>query len=105
MDETFTSPFGPELTLSAMVCQPDGKVVVAGRFSTNPPVAADEIKRLLPSGALDTHFAASIENDFAVRLHGDGTCCEGVGFQSKLWSRVPPAFRRASPYLAIPFTC
>ena len=37
VDETFTSPFGPELTLSAMVCQPDGKVVVAGRFSTNPP--------------------------------------------------------------------
>src|SRR5881628_2307145 len=59
VDETFTSPFGPELKLSAMVCQPDGKLVVAGRFSTNPPVAADEIKRLLPSGALDTNFAAS----------------------------------------------
>ena len=57
MDETFTSPFGPELTLSSMVCQPDGKLVVAGRFSTNPPMPADQIKRLLPSGDLDTCIA------------------------------------------------
>ncbi|MGV3661475.1 MAG: immunoglobulin domain-containing protein, partial [Prosthecobacter sp.] len=54
-DATFSAT-GPNGAVFRIAVQPDGKVVAAGNFSNSPGFSPT---RFLPSGALDTTFAAS----------------------------------------------
>jgi len=59
LDKTFNFPFGTNLFVFTMTCQPDARIFVSGRFSTNE-TSAHEIKRLLPDGALDPTFSTNV---------------------------------------------
>ncbi|MEW6476677.1 MAG: hypothetical protein AB1679_30830 [Actinomycetota bacterium] len=63
LDPTFggdgwaTAAFGRGSSVDAMVVQPDGKIVVAGRVSGSKVNVA--LARFLPDGSLDPHFGAA----------------------------------------------
>jgi uncharacterized delta-60 repeat protein len=58
LDEAFHVVFSPAdfLIISAMVLQPDGKIVLAGSFNTVQGIPRRGLARLLPDGALDQMF-------------------------------------------------
>lgn len=49
--------------LAAMIVQPDGKVLVAGRFSSSNAPTRFSVERLNPDGSLDTTFDAGVGAD------------------------------------------
>src|SRR5438105_2866714 len=70
-------------TVSVVVVQPDGKILIGGLFSTVLGVARNNIARLNPDGTLDTAFnpnANSIVRSIA--LQADGKILAGGAFTS-----------------------
>jgi uncharacterized delta-60 repeat protein len=69
--------------LRTIVVQPDGRALVGGEFDQYDGAARQGLVRLLPSGALDTSFAASATNGvYAIALQNDGKLVIGGGFTS-----------------------
>ena len=69
--------------LRTIVVQPDGRALVGGEFDRYNGAARQGLVRLLPSGALDTSFAASASNGvYAIALQNDGKLVIGGGFTS-----------------------
>jgi uncharacterized delta-60 repeat protein len=62
VDSSFTAILQPFNTVTALALQPDGKVLVAGRFEDGV-VASLTVRRLLPNGALDASFNAGASAD------------------------------------------
>ena len=73
-------------TIKAFALQPDGKIVIAGDFSTNNPVSRKYVARVTASGALDSTFDAGPYIDGsginAVALQGDGKVIVAGPFSS-----------------------
>lgn len=56
LDTTFNTTLEPYAEVRAMLLQPDGKVIIAGKFSSFAAANRNGIARLHPNGALDTTF-------------------------------------------------
>lgn len=57
LDLTFNTGLGPDGAVNALVTQPDGRIVIGGRFSRVDGYPRTRIARLLPNGELDIEFA------------------------------------------------
>ena len=89
LDPSFDSGAGvttdPSMAVNALVVQPDGAVVIGGRFETVKGVPRGNIARLTNTGAVDSGFAASggfngvVE---AILRQPDGAMVLGGGFAS-----------------------
>jgi uncharacterized delta-60 repeat protein len=85
LDETFApvikSNFGMASAVSSVAIQPDGKVVVAGRFNTVGGVVYNNLCRLLATGATDTAFNPNVNADVrTVAVQTDGKILVGGEF-------------------------
>lgn len=56
LDNTFGTGSGPDFDVYAIAVQPDGKVLLAGNFSTYDGTPVMRVARLLPNGTLDPSF-------------------------------------------------
>ncbi len=56
VDRTFNTGAGPDLGVFGTAVLPDGKIIIAGRFTKYNNVKANCIARLNPDGSLDTTF-------------------------------------------------
>jgi uncharacterized delta-60 repeat protein len=59
LDTSFDPGSGANDNVNSVALQPDGKIVLGGRFTTFNGVARDGIARLNPNGTLDDSFAAT----------------------------------------------
>ncbi|MFT3909302.1 MAG: T9SS type A sorting domain-containing protein [Ferruginibacter sp.] len=83
-----TGGSGPNCSVNAIVVQPDGKIVVAGLFSTYNNVPANHILRLNTNGTIDAGFNApalvgTYPNDnyiYTLKLLPDGKILAGSNF-------------------------
>lgn len=91
VDSSFTTPgLGAEWPgILAVVVQPDGKLLIAGRFTNYAGVIRRRIARLHPDGSLDLTFNAAVvwsdgaDNDInALQLQPDGRIVIGGSFSS-----------------------
>ncbi len=59
LDTGFDPGSGPDATVEAMVLRPDGRILIAGSFSSVAGTARQGIAQLLPDGSLDPAFLAT----------------------------------------------
>lgn len=77
---------GPNYFVYALKVQPDGKILVGGRFSSVDGKTKASLARLNPDGSLDTSFLAKVKiggpfpNVFALALQPDGKILVGGNF-------------------------
>ena len=57
VDTSFAPAIGADNTVHALLVQPDGKLVIGGKFTSYNGVARSGIARLLSDGSLDTTFS------------------------------------------------
>ncbi len=84
LDETFDPGTGANGTLRALVLQPDGKVIIGGRFTSYDGVERARVARVLTSGALDADFDPGTGAERQVRALGllpDGRIYVGGEFE------------------------
>lgn len=86
-DGTLETAFNPNITISdtihAMVLQPDGKIVIGGKFSAVDGISRSNIARLNADGTLDATFTVGSGFLFTVRslaLQSDGKILAGGDF-------------------------
>jgi uncharacterized delta-60 repeat protein len=86
LDASFQVILGPTESsgASAIVVQPDGKVLIGGVFSSVNGVAISGIARLNQNGSLDTTFSAAtvVGGVFALALQTDGKVLVGGRFHN-----------------------
>jgi uncharacterized delta-60 repeat protein len=83
IDPTFNNTTGFDFNVLKVLLQPDGKVLVAGQFTTYKGVSANRIIRLNSDGTKDTSFVMGIGfNGFAysMALQSDGKILVSGGF-------------------------
>lgn len=81
----FTSEPGVQGEVNAIVIQPDGKVIIGGRFTSVNGQPRGNLARLNPDGTLDSTFANSFEAGvsgqvLALALQADGSVIVGGSF-------------------------
>lgn len=81
----FTSEPGVQGEVNAIVVQPDGKVIIGGRFTSVNGQPRGSIARLNPDGTLDPSFASNFEAGvngqiMALALQADGGVVVGGSF-------------------------
>src|ERR1700680_4784908 len=70
-------------TVRVVVVQPDGKILIGGRFTTVLGVARNRIARLNPDGTLDTAFNPNANDDvYTIAVQADGKILAGGLFTS-----------------------
>jgi uncharacterized delta-60 repeat protein len=82
LDTTFNpGGTGPNELVDNIVLQPDGKILIAGQFSTYNQVAIGGVARLLPDGTLDATFnpggTGSLDQLLGLALQADGKILVG----------------------------
>jgi uncharacterized delta-60 repeat protein len=85
LDTTFDPGLGADNRVSEIVVQPDGKILIAGRFFNYNGTQRFRVARLLTSGALDTTFDPLAGPDLDVNdlaLQGDGKILIGGQFSN-----------------------
>ena len=85
VDPTFyAGAFEPDAsftTVNAMAVQPDGKIIIAGSFTTINGSTHNQIARLNPNGSLDASFVPDVNNGInALALQPDGKIVIGGSF-------------------------
>jgi uncharacterized delta-60 repeat protein len=89
---------GAETGVSALAVQPDGKVLIAGGFTSynGNAAAPDRVLRLTAIGALDTSFnpgGAGVNNNvYALAVQADGKVLVGGNFTSYNGSTAVPKY-------------
>lgn len=84
-DTTFNIGTGPDDYIESMAIQPDGKIVIVGRFLNYNGVARNKIARLNANGTLDTSFAVATGADERIRdlvIQNDGKILIGGHFSN-----------------------
>lgn len=84
LDETFDPGEGANGTLRALALQPDGKVIIGGRFTAYGGTDRGRVARVLETGALDPDFDSGTGADRQVRALGllpDGRIYVGGEFE------------------------
>ena len=85
LDSTFDPGSGPNLRVNAMALQDDGKVLLAGQFTSVSGAARNRIARLNADGSLDTSFDPGSGADdviYGLALQADGKVLLGGIFFS-----------------------
>ncbi len=83
LDTNFDAGVGPNADVVAMALRPDGRIVIAGDFTTVAGTARRGLAQLLPNGALDTTFLATPLSGFTaftpecLALQADGKVLVG----------------------------
>jgi uncharacterized delta-60 repeat protein len=80
IDTTFNPGAGINGTVNALALQSDGKIVVAGRFTTVDNLQQVSVARLNPDGSVDASFSVGLGPDAAVRalaIQNDGRILVG----------------------------
>lgn len=75
LDTTFNAPALVNSWVTTMAIQPDGKIIIGGRFSISNGYQYNNIARLLPNGSVDATFFQSVganNSVSAVALQPDG---------------------------------
>ncbi len=81
VDEAFNfGGSGPSSTPTALLVQPDGKLVLGGPSATYNGVSSPALFRLHPDGRRDTTFGLSLSGVNAVALQADGKLLVGGSF-------------------------
>lgn len=82
-DATFNIGSGPDGVVSAVLIQPDGKVLIGGSFASVNTLARSGVARLLTNGVVDSAFATGTGANgavSAVALQSDGKVVIGGSF-------------------------
>lgn len=86
LDSSFSYDVGADASITAIVIQPDGKILIGGHFSTYKGVTRRCLARLNSDGTLDTGFMASgngfIGSVHALALLPDGKILVGGNYTS-----------------------
>ncbi|MDI6032636.1 T9SS sorting signal type C domain-containing protein [Flavobacterium sp. LB2P84] len=83
LDPTFITGLGSNSQIYALALQPDGKIIIAGNFTSYNGILVNRIARLLPNGILDLTFNTGLGADAiveAVLLQPDGKILLGGRF-------------------------
>ncbi len=81
IDRTLATTGATDGTVEAIAYQPDGRLIVGGRFTQINGVARTRLARLSPTGSVDGNFAPTINGDvYAVAAMPDGKVIAGGGF-------------------------
>ena len=83
IDPTFKTGTGTDNTVKGLALQPDGKIIVAGNFTTYIGTTCNRIARLNANGSLDADFNPGKGSEIAVgviTLQPDGKILIGGGF-------------------------
>ena len=83
IDASFNAATGSNGTIDAMIVQPDGKVIVGGRFDTFNGIGYSKLIRLNSDGSIDSSFSVGTgfdKNVYALDLQSDGKIIVGGSF-------------------------
>lgn len=81
IDVSFNPGTGPNNNVRAIAVQPDGRIVIAGEFTSVNGTNRSYLARLNASGSLDLSFNANVNNPvYAVALQPDGKVVAGGAF-------------------------
>ncbi|MEO7080463.1 MAG: hypothetical protein ABIY71_03010 [Flavobacteriales bacterium] len=86
LDPSFDPGAGPNDFIEVMVSQPDGRILVGGRFMEYDGVSRPKIARILVDGSLDPSFdpgggvSSTFQSIFALATLPDGKLLAGGGF-------------------------
>ena len=83
IDHTFNSGLGADAIIEASVLQPDGKIIIGGRFTTFNGLSYNRIVRLNAGGSVDSSFLVEIgfdKNVYALALQSDNKVIVGGSF-------------------------
>ncbi|RFS25080.1 DUF5008 domain-containing protein [Chitinophaga silvatica] len=70
LDNTFSSAAGPDLEVTGLTRQPDGKIILVGNFNTYGGAKAPRVTRINADGAVDPSFNVGLGTEDAV-VHAD----------------------------------
>jgi uncharacterized delta-60 repeat protein len=90
LDTTFATGTGASGVINTVQIQSDGKVIIAGTFTTFNGVSCNRIIRLNPNGSIDTTFSIgtgfnddartlALQTDGKILVGGDFTTYNGIG--------------------------
>ena len=91
VDPTFDPGTGPNATVLDLALQPDGKVLLAGRFTAVGGVTRHRVARLNSDGSLDTGFVpGTLDNGYAntIQMAPDGKVVVGGGLHISQSTRL-----------------
>jgi uncharacterized delta-60 repeat protein len=83
IDVGFHTATGGNGIIDAMIVQPDGKIILGGRFDTFSGLGYSRVIRLNPDGSIDSSFSVGIgfdKNVYALDLQSDGKIIVGGSF-------------------------
>ena len=83
IDYSFNTGLGADATIEAMLVQPDGKILVGGRFGTFNGISCSRLVRLNTDGSIDAGFSIGSgfdKNVYAINIQSDGKIIVGGSF-------------------------
>ncbi|MEL1255694.1 hypothetical protein AAEO57_18015 [Flavobacterium sp. DGU38] len=83
IDSSFNTVLGADGTIDVIMLQPDGKMILGGRFDTFNGMAHSRLVRLNSDGSIDTGFSVGTgfdKNVYALGLQSDGKIIVGGSF-------------------------
>ena len=83
LDPSFITGIGANNIIYALALQPDGKIIIAGNFTSYNGIVVNRITRLLPDGSIDLTFNTGLGADAiveAIVLQPDGKIVLGGRF-------------------------
>lgn len=83
LDASFTSGLGADEVVESVIVQPDGKIVLGGRFLTFNGIAHNRIVRLNMDGSVDAGFITGLgfdKNVYCIEKQSDGKLVIGGSF-------------------------
>ena len=83
IDSSFHAGLGADATIDAALVQPDGKIILCGRFHTFNSLGISGIVRLNADGSIDSSFSVGTgfdKNVYALDLQSDGKIMVGGSF-------------------------
>lgn len=83
LDNSFNPGLGANGAVNTIILQPDGKILIAGSFTSYNGTSKNKLARLNPDGSLDMSFTANINPDITVStmvLQDDGKVIVGAYF-------------------------
>lgn len=84
-DTSFDTALGADATIEAIAVQPDGKIIIGGRFNSFNTNSFARLVRLNPNGSMDSGFRTGTgfdKNVYAIELQSDQKIIVGGSFLS-----------------------
>ncbi len=83
IDSSFNAAVAANAIVDAMIVQPDGKIILGGRFDTFDGIVYSKLVRLNADGSIDSSFSIGTgfdKNVYALELQSDGKIIVGGSF-------------------------